>query len=106
MGAGLLGLGKFIRLVPHPVMLGFVNGLAIVMTRAQLTHFMNPVTGAWLTGPKGATMAGLTALTMALVKLAPKLTKALPPSLLAVGFVSVLTKVGDVGGRVATMLRG
>ena len=40
---GVLGAGKFIRLVPHPVMLGFVNGLAIVMTKAQLTHFGAPL---------------------------------------------------------------
>ena len=47
--SGLLGLGKFIRLVPHPVMLGFVNGLAVVMTRAQLSHFRD-ASGALLRG--------------------------------------------------------
>jgi len=87
---GLLGCGKFIQLVPHPVMLGFVNGLAIVMTRAQLTHFRAPL-AAGLLSPQSLTMAGLTALTMALVKLTPKVTKALPPSLLAVGLVSALS---------------
>jgi len=87
---GLLGAGKFIRLVPHPVMLGFVNGLAIVMTRAQLTHFRAPL-AAGLLSPQALTMAGLTVLTMVLVKLAPKITKALPPSLLAVGSVSALS---------------
>ena len=53
MMAGLLGWGKFIRLVPHPVMLGFVNGLAIVMTRAQLTHFAAPL-AAGLLSPQSA----------------------------------------------------
>ena len=68
VSAGVLGWGKFIRLVPHPVMLGFVNGLAIVMTKAQLTHFGAPL-AAGLLSPAFATMCGLTALAMALVKL-------------------------------------
>ena len=106
MTAGLLGWGKFIRLVPHPVMLGFVNGLAIVMTRAQLTHFAAPL-AAGLLSAKSLSMFGLTALTMALVKLVPKLTSAVPPSLAAVGLVSVLsntlklpaTTLMDIAGR-------
>ena len=84
IGCGLGGLGKFIRLVPHPVMLGFVNGLAVVMFRAQLTHFRDP-----LLSVRGLTMAALTGLTMLLVKWIPKLTTALPASLLAVGAVSL-----------------
>ena len=93
IACGALGLGKFIRLVPHPVMLGFVNGLAIVMTRAQLTHFRDPLTGGLLRGARGLTMAALTVATMALVKLIPKLTTALPPSLLAVGIVTAATRL-------------
>ena len=93
VACGALGLGKFIRLVPHPVMLGFVNGLAIVMTRAQLTHFRDPLTGSLLRGARGLTMAALTVATMALVKLIPKLTTALPPSLLAVGIVTTATRL-------------
>lgn len=73
-------------------MLGFVNGLAIVMTKAQLSHFRAPL-AAGLTSPTSVTMFGLTALTMALVKVVPKLTKAIPPSLAAVGFVSCLSAV-------------
>jgi len=91
--AGILGWGKFIKLVPHPVMLGFVNGLAIVIFRAQLTHFLDPVTGTLLGGPRGATMFGLTALSMALVKLLPRITTAIPSSLLTVGIVTAVAKV-------------
>lgn len=90
--AGLLGLGKFIRLVPHPVMLGFVNGLAVVMTRAQLSHFKD-ASGALLKGSQGMLMWGLTALTMALIQLIPKLTKKLPPSLGAIFVVTSLVKL-------------
>lgn len=87
---GLIGAGKFIRLVPHPVMLGFVNGLAIVMTRAQLTHFRAPL-AAGVLSPPALTMMGLSALTVVLVKLVPRLTHAVPPSLAAVGIVSLLS---------------
>ena len=94
---GYLGFGKFIRLVPHPVMLGFVNGLAVVMTRAQMTHFKNPLTGSFLnpTTPDGAAMYGLTAATMVLVRLLPKIkiTKAIPPSLGAVTLMSIVAQV-------------
>ena len=48
MLAGGLRLGKFIRMVPQPVMLGFVNGLAIVIFLAQLSQFKEPTTGGWL----------------------------------------------------------
>lgn len=94
VGGGLLGLGKFIRLVPHPVMLGFVNGLAIVMTQAQLPHFKNPLTGAFLNplDPAGRAMYGVTTATMILVKLLPKLklTRKIPPSLGAVTLATIL----------------
>lgn len=90
---GILGWGKFIKLVPHPVMLGFVNGLAIVIFKAQLAHFRDPVTGTLLSGAHGATMFGLTALSMALVKLLPRLTTAIPSSLLTVGIVTTIAKV-------------
>jgi SulP family sulfate permease len=74
MSVGVLGMGKFIRLVPHPVMLGFVNGLAVVMTKAQLHHFHAPL-AAGLLSPQSITMVSLTTLTMLLVKLVPKVTK-------------------------------
>ena len=57
LAAGWLRLGKFIRLVPHPVMLGFVNGLAVVMFRAQLTHFGAPL-AAGLLSPASPPCAG------------------------------------------------
>ncbi len=90
--SGALDLGKFIRLVPHPVMLGFVNGLAVVMTRAQLSHFMDG-SGKLLLNTQGYIMWGLTALTMALIKLIPKVTTKLPPSLGAIFVVGSLVKL-------------
>ena len=105
--AGIFKLGKFIRLVPHPVMLGFVNGLAIVIFLAQLGQFK--VTNAageleWMQGTPLYTMAGLIILTMAIIHFFPKLTKAVPSTLIAIVGVSLLvfatgfdTKlVGDV----------
>jgi SulP family sulfate permease len=94
IGSGILGVGKFVNLVPHPVMLGFVNGLALVMTKAQLVHFKT-AGGQFmsLTSPLGASTYGIAALTMALVKLIPKLTKMVPPSLGAVAISSIVAKM-------------
>jgi SulP family sulfate permease len=93
MGAGVLRLGKFIRIVPHPVMLGFVNGLAIVIFLAQLQHFQ--VTSAdggktWLSGEPLMMFTGLIILTMLIIHFLPKLTGAFPASLAAIIAVSVL----------------
>jgi len=85
---GLLRLGKLVRMVPHPVMLGFVNGLAIVIALAQLEHFKTG--GAWLDGAPLYLMLGLVALTMAIVYLLPKLTRAVPPALVAILGVGLL----------------
>jgi len=104
---GLFKLGKFIRLVPHPVMLGFVNGLAIVIFLAQLGQFKVPDAAGdlqWMQGAPMYTMAGLIILTMAIIHFFPKLTKAVPSTLVAIVAVSFLvfglnleTKlVGDV----------
>ena len=79
---GVLRLGKLVRMVPHSVMLGFVNGLAIVIALAQLSHFK--VGDQWLSGTPLVTMLGLVALTMAIVYLMPKLTRAIPPALVAI----------------------
>ncbi len=106
--AAILRLGKFIRMVPHPVMLGFVNGLAIVIFLAQFQHFKvaTPAGGtSWMAPGPVALMAGLIALTMAIIYLLPKLTKAVPATLVAIVATSVLvigfgvdTKtVGDLG---------
>jgi SulP family sulfate permease len=93
--AGIFKLGKFIRLVPHPVMLGFVNGLAIVIFLAQLGQFK--VTNAageldWMQGSQLFTMAGLIVLTMAIIHFLPKLTKAVPSSLVAIVVVTILVQ--------------
>ncbi len=119
IAAGAMRLGKFIRMVPHPVMLGFVNGLAIVIFLAQLGQFGNPgeagwlagtfmegsiVDVAWLEGQQLYMLLGLVALTMAIIHFLPRLTTAIPSSLVAIVVVSLLvvglsldTKVvGDV----------
>jgi len=93
MGAGVLRLGKFIRIVPHPVMLGFVNGLAIVIFLAQLQNFQ--VTSAdgvqeWLTGEPMMIFAGLVILTMFIINFLPRITGAFPASLAAIITVSLL----------------
>ncbi len=101
--AGVLRWGKFIRLVPHPVMLGFVNGLAIVIFLAQLGQFKVPGTmentghgmsgGEWLSGAPLYTMLALVALTMAVVWLMPRLTKAIPAPLAGIGLVAAIVLI-------------
>ncbi|GMN06727.1 SulP family inorganic anion transporter [Croceitalea sp. MTPC5] len=88
--AGVLRLGKFIRLVPHPVMFGFVNGLAIIIFMAQFPNFYEKGTDELLSGTALYTMLGLTLLTMLIIWGFPKLTKAVPSSLLAIIAVSAL----------------
>lgn len=101
-------LGKLIRMVPYPVMLGFVNGLAIVIFLAQFSHFK--VTSAdgvasWMSGQALYVMGGLIALTLLIIYLFPKITKAVPATLvgivavsLLVAFTGIETKtVGDLG---------
>ena len=91
MAFGLLRLGKLVRMVPHPVMLGFVNGLAIIIAMAQLEHFKRD--GQWLTGTPLYVMAGLVALTMLVVYGLPRLTKVAPPALVAIVGVGVAVYV-------------
>ena len=115
VGAGLLGLGKFIRMVPHPVMLGFVNGLAIVIFLAQLGQF--GVAGApgwldgtfmqgsildvaWLDGQQLYMLIGLVLVTMSIIHLLPMITTAIPSSLVAILFVSLLVFGFDLDTRV------
>ncbi|MEX0313197.1 MAG: SulP family inorganic anion transporter [Allomuricauda sp.] len=88
--AGVLRLGKFIRLVPHPVMFGFVNGLAIIIFMAQFPNFYDKGTGELLSGTSLYTMLGLTLLTMVIIWGFPKITKAVPSSLLAIVVVSII----------------
>ena len=87
MLAGVLKLGKLIRLVPHPVMFGFVNGLAIIIFLSQLDQFkFKTADGSleWMTGTPLLIMVGLVALTMLIIWGLPRLTKAVPASLVAI----------------------
>jgi sulfate permease, SulP family len=103
MGAGFLRLGKLIRLVPHPVIFGFVNGLAIIIFMSQLDQFKD-MSGNWLTGNTLYVLLGLVLLTMLIIWGLPKLTKVVPASLAAilvvfgiVFFMGIDTKtVGDI----------
>lgn len=100
--AGLFKLGKFIRIVPHPVMIGFVNGLAIVIFLAQLGQFKAPDALGnldWLQGPEMMLMLGLVALTMAIIHFLPKLTTAIPSSLVAIIVVTGLVQGLDLDTR-------
>jgi len=93
MGAGVLRLGKFIRIVPYPVMLGFVNGLAIVIFLAQLQHFQVTTPDGvkqWLTGDALLIFAGLVVLTMFVIYFLPKVTGSFPAALAAIITVSLL----------------
>ncbi|WP_163933219.1 SulP family inorganic anion transporter [Paraferrimonas sp. SM1919] len=92
--AGVFKLGKFIRIVPRPVMIGFVNGLAIVILLAQMGQFKtyNPDgTMQWLTGTPLYIMLALVTLTMAIIHFLPKLTTAIPSSLAAIVTVSLIS---------------
>lgn len=95
---GLLKLGKFIRLVPQPVMFGFVNGLAIIIFMSQLEQFKISTNGQtrWLTGTPFFIMAGLVALTIAIVALLPKVTKKIPASLVAIAVVFAIVMIFNI----------
>ncbi|QDP00582.1 SulP family inorganic anion transporter [Thalassotalea sp. PS06] len=100
--AGIFKLGKFIRLVPHPVMLGFVNGLAIVIFLAQLGQFkVFDESGElqWMSGDAMYTMLGLVALTMAIIHFLPKLTRAVPSSLVAIVVITLIVLGLDLDAR-------
>jgi SulP family sulfate permease len=104
--AGVFRLGKLIRLVPHPVMLGFVNGLAIVIFLAQMSQFQVGPEGAkvWMNGVPLAMMAALVVLTMGVIWIMPKITKAIPAPLAGIGLVAAVVigfgldvpRVGDL----------
>jgi len=100
--AGVFRMGKFIRMVPHPVMLGFVNGLAIVIGLAQFKQFQFTDENGdlqWLQGSDMGMMLGLIALTMAIIHFLPKLTKAVPSTLVAIITVSALVIGMDLDAR-------
>ncbi|MBL1223450.1 SulP family inorganic anion transporter [Chryseobacterium sp. L7] len=89
---GTFKLGKFVRLIPQPVMYGFLNGLAVIIFMAQVVQFKIVKDGisTWMEGSALMIMAGLTALTIGMVLLFPKITKAVPSSLVAIIIVSAL----------------
>jgi len=101
--AGVFKLGKFVRLIPHPVMMGFVNGLAIVIFLSQLSMFMTSENGemVWMQGASLWTMIGLVGLTMAIMFGLPQITKKLPEALVAILVVSAIVIFGDL--EVATV---
>ena len=119
--AGLMQWGKFIRLVPHPVMLGFVNRLAIVIFLAQLTQFKVPGTaeisghgssgGEWLSGGSLYMMLALVALTMFIIYIMPRITRIIPSPLAGIGVVAGLViffgldvpRVGDMASIQGTL---
>lgn len=96
---GVLKLGKLIRLVPHPVIFGFVNGLAIIIFMSQFSQFkIETATGSleWISGGRLYIMLGLVILTMAIIKFLPKLTKAVPSSLVAILVISLIVIFGGL----------
>ena len=119
--AGVMQWGKFIRLVPHPVMLGFVNGLAIVIFLAQLTQFKVPGTaevsghgssgGEWLSGSSLYMMLALVLLTMFIIYVMPRITRIIPAPLAGIGVVAGLViffgldvpRVGDMASIQGTL---
>lgn len=96
--AGVLRLGKFVRLIPHPVMMGFVNGLAIVIFLSQLGLFKENVGGEmqWMQGTSLWIMLGLVLLTMAIMFGLPKLTKKIPAALTAIIVVAAIVIFGKI----------
>lgn len=109
VAAGALKLGKLMRLVPHPVIFGFVNGLAIIIFMSQLNQFKD-VDGSWLTGQSLYLLLGLVLLTMVIIWGLPKLTKAVPASLTAIlvvfGLVSLLNLDTKTVGDIASIQGG
>ncbi|MCO4819040.1 MAG: SulP family inorganic anion transporter [Bacteroidetes bacterium] len=96
--AGFLKLGKFVRLIPHPVMMGFVNGLAIVIFISQLEMFKVTSAGetSWLAGGQLYIMLGFVLLTMLIMHFLPKLTKKVPAALVAIIIVAAITILGGI----------
>ncbi|MEX2569182.1 MAG: SulP family inorganic anion transporter [Cyclobacteriaceae bacterium] len=99
---GFLKLGKLIRLVPHPVIFGFVNGLAIIIFMSQFSQFKvvsESGTVEWISGNNLYIMLGLVILTMVIIKFLPKLTKAVPSSLVAILVISLIVIFGGLNTK-------
>ena len=98
ISAGIFKLGKFVRLIPHSVMMGFVNGLAIVIFLSQLGLFQK-TTGAgiqWIQGTELYTMLALVMMTMLIMYFLPKLTTKVPAALVAIVSVALVTVFGEI----------
>ena len=98
LAAGFLRLGKFMRLVPHPVIFGFVNGLAIIIFMSQLDQFRDSE-GMWMSGTALYGFMGLVLLTMLVIWGLPKLSKVVPGSLMAIMLVFGLVLIFDIDTR-------
>ena len=98
MSAGFLRLGKFVRLIPHPVMMGFVNGLAIVIFLAQMDFFKEGIgeNATWMTGSSLYILIAFVLLTMAIMYFLPKVTKVIPSALVAIVVVAAITIFFDI----------
>ena len=110
---GVLKLGRFIRLVPHPVMIGFVNGLAIVICMGQFGFFkkfshLDESGGRvmeWMQGSELGILIGLIVLTMAIIQFFPKLTKAVPSTLVAIIVVGLIAYFGPDARTIENVLK-
>ncbi|MEO8932690.1 MAG: SulP family inorganic anion transporter [Xanthomarina sp.] len=102
--AGVFKLGRFVRLIPHPVMLGFVNGLAIVIFWAQVKMFSHKTlvvsdagvkeyVSTYMQGAELYLMLGLVLLTMGIIWGLPKITKKIPAALTAI-LVTTIIAIG------------
>lgn len=100
ISAGALRLGKLMRLVPLPVVYGFVNGLAIIIFMAQLDQFKD-TSGNWLTGSTLYIILGLVVLTMLIIWGLPKITKAIPASLVAILVVFALVLIFGIDTKIS-----
>jgi len=98
IAAGVFKLGKFVRLIPHSVMMGFVNGLAIVIFLSQLGLFQKTTAAGaqWIQGAELYTMLALVAMTMAIMYFLPKLTTKVPAALVAIVSVALVTVFGGL----------
>ena len=96
--AGVFKLGKFVRLIPHSVMMGFVNGLAIVIFLSQLSLFKKTTVDgtSWITGTELYTMLALVGATMLIMYYLPKLTTKVPAALVAIVTVALITIIGNL----------
>lgn len=102
IAAGLFKPGKFVRLIPRLVMMGFVNGLAIIIFLSQLNMFKDSSSGAWLVGSGLASMVGLVLLSMTIMFILPKYTRKIPAAIVTVTVIAIFANlnVSTVGSMI------